>query len=58
VISVIEHDYAIKAVVMDKKLNLKLRLGTMYGPAHEEKREQFLRELSIICAKNDLPMII
>jgi mannosylglycoprotein endo-beta-mannosidase len=58
VISVIEHDFAIEAVVLDKKLNLKLRLCTVYGPAHEEKRDQFLRELSTICSKNDLPMSI
>lgn len=30
----------------------------MYGPAHEEGREQFLLELSQICAKNTSPMII
>jgi hypothetical protein len=35
-----------------------LRLVTIYGPTHEEKREQFLRELSNMCAKNDLPMIV
>jgi mannosylglycoprotein endo-beta-mannosidase len=58
VISVIEHDFAIEAVVMDKKLNLKMRLGTVYGPTHEEKRDQFLGELATICSKGDLPMII
>jgi hypothetical protein len=48
---VIEHDFAIEADVFDKKLKTNLRLVIVYGPTHEEKRHQFLRELSSICAK-------
>jgi exonuclease III len=58
IVKVIEHDFAIEAEVLGKKLNINLRLITIYGPAHEEKREQFLRELSNMCAKNDLPVIV
>jgi hypothetical protein len=31
---------------------------TIYGPAQDEKMEQFLTELSTICAKSDLPLIV
>jgi exonuclease III len=55
---VTEHEFAIEAEVWDKKNKISLRLVIIYGPAHEERREQFLRELSTICAKNDLPMIV
>jgi exonuclease III len=57
-IKVTEHEFAIEAEVWDKKIKISLRLVIIYGPAHEERREQFLRELSTICAKNDLPMIV
>jgi endonuclease/exonuclease/phosphatase family metal-dependent hydrolase len=57
-IKVIEHEFPVEAEVWDKKIKISLRLVTIYGPAHEERREQFLRELSTICAKNDLPMIV
>jgi hypothetical protein len=30
----------------------------VYGPAHDDKKEQFLTELSTICAKNDLPLLV
>jgi hypothetical protein len=58
IIKVIEHEFAVEAEVWDKKVKISLRLITIYGPAHEERRDQFLRELSTICAKNDLPMIV
>jgi hypothetical protein len=31
---------------------------TVYGPAHDDKREQFLSELSNICAKDDVPTLL
>jgi hypothetical protein len=43
---------------MDKKYQNRLRLVTIYGPAQDEKKEKFLTELSNICAKCDLPMIV
>jgi endonuclease/exonuclease/phosphatase family metal-dependent hydrolase len=30
----------------------------VYGPAHDDKREQFLSELSGICAKDDVPTLL
>jgi hypothetical protein len=58
IIKVTEHEFAVEAEVWDKKTKMSLRLITIYGPTHEERREQFLRELSTICAKNELPMIV
>jgi exonuclease III len=57
-IKVVDHEFAVEAEVLDKKLRKNFRLVTVYGPAQEETREQFLRELSSICAKTNLPLIV
>jgi hypothetical protein len=56
VIKVIEHEFAIIAEILDKKFKKKMRLVTVYVPAHDDKKEQFLTELSNICARDDLPL--
>jgi hypothetical protein len=53
-----ELEFAVIAEVVDKKVNQKMRLVTVYGPAHDDKKEQFLTELSTICAKKDLPLMV
>jgi exonuclease III len=58
VIKVEELEFAVIAEVVDKKVNQKMRLVTVYGPAHDDKKEQFLTELSTICAKKDLPLMV
>jgi hypothetical protein len=55
---VTEHEFAIEVEVMDRKCHNKLRLVTIYGPAQVEKKEKFLTELSTICAKDDLPLLV
>jgi exonuclease III len=58
IVKVTEHEFAIEVEVMDKKYQNRLRLVTIYGPAQDEKKEKFLTELSNICAKCDLPVIV
>jgi hypothetical protein len=58
IIKVTEHDFAVEAVVLDKKLNKEARLIIVYGPAHEDNKEPFLIELSNICAQSDLPLLL
>jgi hypothetical protein len=58
VIKVEEHEFAVTAEVLEKKSKRKMRLVIVYGPAHDDKKEQFLTELSTICAKNDLPLMV
>jgi hypothetical protein len=58
VIKVTEYDFAVAVVVYDKSTSRKVRLVTVYGPAHDDKKDQFLIELSNICAQNDLPLIL
>jgi hypothetical protein len=58
IIKIVEHEFAIEAEVLDKGTQRHLRMITVYGPAHDEKKEQFLVELSTICAKADLPMLV
>jgi hypothetical protein len=53
-----EYEFALSAEITDKKTKEKTKLVTVYGPAHDGKKEQFLSELSNICAKDDLPMLL
>lgn len=46
------------AIVHDKKLKKDICLAFVYGPAHEEGREQFLLELAQMCNGNNYPMMI
>jgi hypothetical protein len=55
---VTEHEFAIEVEAVDKKCHNRLRLVTIYGPAQVEKKEKFLTDLSTICAKGDLPLIV
>jgi hypothetical protein len=48
---VIEHEFSISADVVDMKTKKKTKLVIVYGPAHDDKKEQFLTELSTICAQ-------
>jgi hypothetical protein len=57
-VKIVEHEFAMEAEVWDKEMKKHLRMGTIYGPAHEERKEQFLVELSNICSKNNLPMLV
>jgi hypothetical protein len=58
IVKITEHDFAVAAVVLDKKLNKEVRLVIVYGPAHDDNKEQFLIELSNICAQSDLPLLL
>jgi hypothetical protein len=55
VLQVAEHEFAISAEVVDKKTRGHVRLIIVYGPAQDDRKEQFLIELSNICAQNKLP---
>jgi hypothetical protein len=50
-VKIVEHEFAMEAEVWDKEMKKHLRMGTM-------KKEQFLVELSNICSKNNLPMLV
>ena len=41
-----------------KKREKKLLLVSVYGPTHDENKEDFLTEVSQLCAKRDCPMIM
>lgn len=51
-------DFSIIAHVFDKKRREDLCLVIVYGPAHDENKEQFLTELAQICAARKAPMLI
>jgi len=58
VLKFIEGSFSVNAIVQDKKTKRTLSLVTVYGPAHEEKREYFLTELSQICSSKKHPMLL
>ncbi|CAN6249384.1 unnamed protein product [Urochloa humidicola] len=51
-------NFSIAASVFDKKMRKELLLVTVYGPAHDEQKEEFLTELANICASRRAPMLI
>jgi hypothetical protein len=50
--------FILKHVVWDKLLEVKWCLINVYGPPHEEKRENFLREMAYFYTKTFVPYII
>ena len=58
VIKFVEGAFTVNAIVNDKKEKRTLSLVTVYGPAHEEGRENILAELAQICSTNVYPMIL
>jgi len=58
VIKFIEGQFSVNAIVNDKKEKRLISLVTVYGPAHDDKREAFLSELAQICSSNKNPMIL
>jgi hypothetical protein len=56
-IKVEEKEFAIAVEVYDKAPK-NMMLVTVYGPAHEEKRELFLSELANICSNIKIPTLI
>jgi len=58
VIKFIEGTFTVNALVLDKKEKRMISLVTVYGPAHEANRENFLAELAQICFSNKNPMIL
>jgi hypothetical protein len=44
--------------VFDKEQKKNLMLVIVYGPIHDEKKEQFLTKLSNICAGIKIPTLI
>lgn len=58
IISVETGTFSIAATVLYKKLNKKLKLVTVYGPAHDDKKDLFLTELSQVCTSHNYPMMV
>ena len=58
VISFVCGQFSLVANVLDKKENKELMLATVYGPAQDDKKEQFLTELAQICNNKKCPMLI
>lgn len=50
--------FSIAAIVLDKKLNTKLKLVTVYGPTHDDRKKLFLTEVSQACSSHNYPMLI
>lgn len=50
--------YCIKVVIRDRKSNFQWSTITMYGPANHQFSDKFLEELSMICDKEVVPVII
>ena len=50
--------FSLSAHVLDKKENKELMLVTIYGPAQEDKKDQFLTELAQICSNKKYPMLL
>lgn len=57
IISVEVGTFSIAAIVLEKKMNRKIKLVTVYGPAHDDKKELFLTEISNVCS-HSYPMLI
>lgn len=58
IISVNIGTFAVKAIVLDKKLNKKVCWVTVYGPPHDDKKEEFLTEMASLCSDQSLPLLI
>lgn len=58
IISVEVGTFSIASLVLEKKTNKKFKLVTVYGPAHDDKKELFLSELSNVCSSHSHPMLI
>lgn len=50
--------HAILAKVVDKKTFKKMSLISVYGPVHDDKKEEFLTELSCVCSDNSYLLVI
>ena len=50
--------FSLSVNVMCKKEKKKLLLVSVYGPSHDENKEDFLTEVSQLCARRDCPMIM
>jgi hypothetical protein len=48
----------IVANVLDKNLNKRWSLVNVYGPAHDEFRDNFLAELANFCFKAKYPILM
>jgi len=53
-----EGNFSLSATVQCKKEKKKLLLVSIYGPAHDENKEEFITELSQICHKRSCPMLM
>ena len=51
-------EFFLMAHVWDKKINKDLTIATVYGPAHDDKKEAFITELSQFCFSQDRPLLI
>lgn len=51
-------NFAIMAKVVDRKTQQNMTLISVYGPAHDDKKDQFLTELSRLCTSNPHPLLI
>ena len=55
---VVVGEYTLVAHVYDKKIKKELTIATVYGPAHEDKKEAFITELSQLCSSQNQPLLI
>jgi len=51
-------DYMLVANVLDKNLNKRWSLVNVYGPTHDESRDNFLAELANFCFKTKYPILM
>ena len=56
--NVVEGQFSLVMTAVDKKTQKSLTLAIVYGPAHNDKKDQFLTEISNICGSSKSPLLI
>jgi exonuclease III len=58
IIKITEMEFSISTEAHDKVSGRDLRFVVVYGPAHDDRKNDFLTELAGICANNKIPTLI
>jgi hypothetical protein len=58
IIKITKMDFSLSAEVHDKASGMDLRFVVVYGPAQDDRKNDFLTELAGICANTKIPTLI
>jgi hypothetical protein len=53
-----EGEFMIRCLVYHKEKKVKWNFINVYGAAQDNRKENFLRELSVFCSNNKYPMLV